>query len=224
MALSVGSYLKLAETDVTPDTFLVKIIGVELVSDDGKYVAIWAGEGCTPQEWDVDIGGKSEMGMEETSSYKSVEHCNVSDITKSIDIAKPIADVNTEINSGSFPVPPGIYTEVSIRMCGPQDTDETMADALEFQAGEMSASHKYGSSTCGVTGAPTSSIEIGDGQSATIDLSYDQGALVSKGTHEVDVSGSYGADVTSNECILGESNTITYCGKFGAYTFTPSLK
>lgn len=231
LSMSDGSTLRLVkralglatETNIAPDEFVVKIISVELVNAENRYVNIWTGTGCTPKKVEYDGGKKDEEGNTVNDFFYNAENCLLSDITEGVDLAQPIADVNQELNSQAWPVPADTYTQVSIRMCQPEDTAEDKAQAIEFIGGDMSESHTFGNGSCGVTGAPVSNMVIAEGDDVTIDLQYDQESLLSKGTHEVDVSAQYSKANTTGECILGETNYITYCGKFGATTFVPSI-
>lgn len=84
-------------TFITPDSLKIKIISVELVRDDGKYVAVWVNPDCTPQEWKLE-NGKDSIGRAKMSTFYNAENCSLSSIKTYINIAQSSALVNAELN------------------------------------------------------------------------------------------------------------------------------
>ncbi len=207
-------------TFVTPDSLKIKIISVELVRDDGKYIAVWVNPDCAPQKWELE-NGKDNLGRAKMSSFYNAENCSLSSIKTYLNIAQSSAKVNAELNSQNWPVPPGSYSSVSIRMCKDGDTDADKVDSLVYKGGNMDKEHSTVNASCGVTGAPVSSIQIAPGAVAKIDLQYDAAKLFTVSTTS-DVS-TIPAESKSSGCYYPSSGSTWYCHQFGASTFVPRL-
>lgn len=223
VATSLGGDADLSldgSTYVTPDSMKLKIIAVELVRDDGKYVAVWVNPDCAPQEWELE-NGKDSMGKVKMSTFYNAENCSLSSIKTYVNVAQSSAKVNAELNSQNWPVPPGSYNSVSIRMCKLGDTDADKVDSLVYKGSSMDKEYSTMNLSCGVTGAPVSSIQIDEGAVAKIDLQYDASKLLQVST-TTDVT-AIPAEAKSSGCYYPSSGTTFYCHQFGATTFVPRL-
>ncbi|MCX6129909.1 MAG: hypothetical protein NTX25_12720, partial [Proteobacteria bacterium] len=211
-------------TVMKPEYFKLKIIAVELVRTDNKYVAVWVNPDCTPNKWEVDLGETDSLGKAQLGEYYNAEGCSLASINSFVDIAKSAATVNAGLNSQIWPVPPGTYTSVSIRMCMLGDTDEAKAGSLIYKGSTMDAEKSTFNSSCGVTGAPVTAINIAEGITAKIDLNYDVNALLKvNGSSSGQLNDNIDEATRSAGCYYPAGSSIFYCHKFGASTFVPSL-
>lgn len=149
--------LQTSQKLLTPSYFGLKVISVELLSEEGRYVSVWLNDQCTPNTAYVDFevvkteeekaaeieairareGAEAGTDINVTDTkivqypYYNAENCNATDVTNFIDLARDSSLVNAEINSQGLPVPPGTYTEASLRLCSPNDPDDFKAQKFQ---------------------------------------------------------------------------------------------
>ena len=228
---------------MAPDYFGIKFVAVEVVDTEGRYYAIWINSACenTSRVYGIEVEMteeekeaaakkiREEEGLEEdqevnVGTYKSVfydyhdaQGCDTSKISSFFDLSRTSEQVNSELNSQGLSIPPGTYTQVSLRLCTP-DTDTNTFKAHKFQAGVMTEAQEVTGSGCGVTGTPVTPIKIAEGESATVKISYDLSQFIKYGQYNPAAATS-----ENDNCIEDVDNDIYYCSNVGAGAIIPSL-
>lgn len=227
-----------------PSYFGIKIVAVELVDEDGNYRAVWVNPACndSKKQYGVEVEmtpeekaaaeaaikereGLGENSVVDAGRYKSVfydyydaQDCDDTAIDTFVDLARTSDEVNEEINSQGLPVPPGTYTQVSLRLCS--TTAEESYKGQKFQAQGMAQAEEVLGAGCGVTSAPEASLTVAGGETATVSLSYDLTKFVEKTTYTV---GTEPDPDKNGNCYIDSGTNTYYCSKVGADTIVPSI-
>lgn len=187
-----------ARTTFTPSIFKVKILSAIISPDEqgatsGAASLIWSNPDC-----ETSTQSDTQDGKEFVYDYQT--DCDDADVSTFIDLAQGTTAVNEELNSQAWRVLPGTYNYVQLNLCvgGPG------APNIKFQADSMTEEYAATGGTCGVSSvAPTEPLVIGEGDSATISLSYDLADSIYTGDPAAASTDLCFNDGTISRCISG---------------------
>ena len=163
---------------ITPDKLGIAPIAVRIgPTNEGGYM-IWGNNNCFGEKGEIEVDDKSY-------EYYSEHVCTSHEDNRLIELTAGIEAVNAELNSQEWPVPPGSYKFVSIIMCGPGELDNNDGNTatsdvnnFNYQAGIMNS--PKASRNCSAWGAEMeNAVEIKEGGSVTVEVSYDLNKMVS---------------------------------------------
>lgn len=130
-----------------------------------------------------------------------------------LELARPRAAVNAQLNSQRRPLWPGTYRAVRLEFCkgGPD------APNFRFRAGAMERIYEFGLSVCGVTVELSPPLVVGAGDVVTVGVAYDLATLVAAGPAPTQGSGDRWPG-----CTPGDATGVSYCLQVNGSLFTPS--
>ena len=175
---STGPGLNLDPQTFTPTVFGLKLIDVRIMQelDSTQHPApiIWYNPECgTATTSATEVDGKEY-------EYTQSPGCDVKNITKYFDFARPTAEVNVELNSQPNKIYPEDYKYVSITWCA----GEIPNDSIEYQADGMSEPAYAPPGGCGqLSTEAVPPITITEGETVTISLDYSiEGLITDQGS------------------------------------------
>lgn len=180
--------LELANDTVTPlaRTAAVLADGTSLRL---KLLAVYLAEDIDPAT--QDNVGPSAMIWLNPACEGDVSGCNVAGmalpvgprVTQYVDLARPTAEVNAELNSQDAAIEPGTYRYARVELCkslGGQAQAEI--PTLMWKGPGMATEQPFVSGDCGRTSLPFDPpLVIADGEAVTVSLGYDLGTAVVAG-------------------------------------------
>ena len=210
---------------IVPSSFKIRPLHIQLMKvahgagGNGENVVIWANTGCKPSKGLVEDGGK-------TYDWYEPSPCKVSGSDQVIDLAASGAEVNAIFNSQEWEVIPGEFNHASIAFCGigehgNQDDKTANIDVntVLYKAGGMAA--EQGMVFCSAWTTPTNGpLVIKEGDSVTIDFSYDLAKLVELTKFNQPLQ----SKPTSDWCGYNDALTESYCPQLGQDAFTVNIR
>lgn len=157
------------DTCYTPTSYGVKILKVFVSPDKegaitGPAGLIWANTACAVATAETDIDDK-------TFTYESVgADCTDDKVTTFFELARPTAEVNTELNAQNHKILPGTYNYVQLEFCN----GGAKSKNAQFNAAGMSETYQLTANSCGISSIKADPpIVVGEGESVTVSLAYD---------------------------------------------------
>ena len=127
---------------IVPDVLKIRPVAVRISTDNNGGYMVWGSKSCSGSK------SKKKIDDKEYEYYEDIG-CVQSEDDEWLDLMAGTDVINAELNSQSFPVPPGDYAWVSIIMCAVGTLDDGSIGGLSstvknkaYQAGHMTASAK----------------------------------------------------------------------------------
>lgn len=182
--------------DIAPEALFVKFTYATLREDEdsasqapiGTEAVIYANASCEKNETSIKV---------EETEYKHISPGNCDSDGEYFELTRESEKVNASLNAASFPVPPGTYKYLTLCMTGEYkfQTGE-MEEPIEVDRGEN------GKGGCAKADLSHSPIEVNEGDSISLTISYDLATTTS-----TQAAGSVGG----NGCVLSSDEEMEYC-------------
>lgn len=186
-------------------------VGISEALNSNQYM-IWGSKNCPGQEHKFEKDDKSYR----YSVYEEI--CAANDNDEYLNMLDPV-ELNETLNSQSYPVPPGNYKYVTLAFCSKSKTDGV--NNLMYRAPEMPEDHE-GINCDPFVGYTETGVNVPEGGSVTVKLTYDLDRLVDYLKHSPDMNAEEPGPHDYN-CYWTPDGMTQYCPKFGQGSLVPSI-